>query len=341
MEGHKMTSQDCNTNGTPFAGHNRPADWRLTELNRRAGALVRETLANWSPQVKRAHWADMRQTAIVAFLEYGDRNTGYAYAAARTVLKNYVWVHIHGLNGGWKSLACIQNGYRVLDLTAGPDGEGEGAPQATLERLAARSWESVPRPVEWAVLRRLSPPGMTQAETLRQVLHILAGMSRHFYPEQLYRAALIITLLARDYTWQHVAERTGLSHEQVFDIYWGWRKRHLNPYLALTPLHQEIVKLCGRMRITFFEELDHAFLNTAVRKMVVFPHGVYTITYKRRGRNDGKRAGQVVASLQKGRRVNGRNRVRAVHLGKLGEVTKERLYEASFAVERKLAAMTA
>ncbi|MFZ0545695.1 MAG: hypothetical protein WAM60_09680, partial [Candidatus Promineifilaceae bacterium] len=141
--------------------------------------------------------------------------------------------------------------------------------------------------------------------------------------------------------WEHVEERTGLSNQEVFDIYWGWRRRHLNPFLKLTPMHQEIIKLRGRMRISYFEELDSQFLNTAVRKMVVFPHGVYTITYKRRSRNDGNRAGQLEGSLQKGRRINGRNFVRAVHLGMVGEITKKRLYEASFIVERKLAALGA
>jgi hypothetical protein len=75
--------------------------------------------------------------------------------------------------------------------------------------------------------------------------------------------------------------------------------------------------------------------------MVVFPHGIYTIIYKQRGKNAGKRAGQVEASLQKMRQVNGQKLLRAMHLGPVGELTKERLYEASFAVERKLAALSA
>jgi hypothetical protein len=278
----------------------------------------------------------MRQTAVMAFLEYADHPAGYAYGVARITLKNYVWVHIRGLNGGWKSLACIEHDYRVLDVG---DAQDEDGPNTLLDRLVVRECDNVPRPVEWAVQRKLAPPGMTQEETLREVLYILAGMCGNFYPEQLYRAALIITLLGRDYTWEHVEERTGLSNQEVFDIYWAWRKRHLNPYLTLTPMHQEIIKLRGQMRITYFEELDTHFLNTAVRKMVVFPHGVYTIIYKRRGRNAGKRASQLEGSLQKCRHINGRNCIRAVHLGKVGEITKERLYEASFTVERKLAAM--
>ncbi|MFQ5434704.1 MAG: hypothetical protein ACE5FD_07490 [Anaerolineae bacterium] len=333
-----MITQDCNTNLKPI--ENKPADWSLDELNGRAGALVREALAHYSVKERQAHWEDMRQTAVIAFLEQADKNTGYAYAAARNALKNYVWVHIRGLNGGWKSLACIEHGYTVIDLPGERNGDDD-LPHAVLDRMAAATWDTIPRPVEWEVIRRLSPPVATQEETMRQVLDILAGMSGHFYPEQMYRAALIMTLLARGYTWEHVEERTGLSHEMVFDIYWGWRKRHLRPFLALTSMHQEIIKIRGRLRVTYFEELDKRFLNTAVRKMVVFPHGIYTITYKRRGKNAGKRAGQMEASLQKGRRIDGRNWVRAVHLGKVGEITKERLYQASFAVERKLAALGA
>jgi hypothetical protein len=41
------------------------------------------------------------------------------------------------------------------------------------------------------------------------------------------------------------------------------------------------------------------------------------------------------ASLQKGRQINGRNYVRAIHLGNLGDITKEGLRAASFAIERK------
>jgi hypothetical protein len=176
---------------------------------------------------------------------------------------------------------------------------------------------------------------MSQAEMMRQVLYILAGMSGNFYPEQMYRAALIITLQARGYVWEHIAQCADTAYDQALEIYFGWRKRHVLPYLALTPLHQEVVKIRGRLRVAYFEELDTAFLNTAVRKMIIFPHGIYTITYKRRGRGDGQRAGQLQASLQKGRQINGRNYVRAIHLGNLGDITKEGLRAASFAIERK------
>ncbi len=332
-----MNTNNCNT-GLAAVTESRPVDWDVAELNSRAGALVREALASYSVSVRQTHWEDMRQTAVMTFLEHAQAPGGYAYAAVRTALKNYIWVHVRGLNGGWKSLACIENGYTVLDLPSELDEEPD-TPQLTLDGMVARSWDVAPRPVEWEVIRRLSPPHSTQEETMQTVLHILAGMCDNFYPEQMYRAALITTMLARSYTWEHIEERTGLAHDQVWDIYWSWRKRYLLPYLSLSPMHQEIIKIRGQLRVTFFEKLDREFLNTAVRKMIIFPHGIYTITYKRRSRNAGKRAGLMEASLQKGRRIEGRNLVRAVHLGSLGEITKERLYAASFEVERKLAVL--
>lgn len=334
-----MITNHCNMNTTTESVS--PAEWPLTELHSRAGALVREALAGQPKYLYRMHHEDMMQTAMIAFLEQAEKGVAYAYGAVRTALKNYNWVHIRGLNGGWKSLACIEHGYTVLDLDSELDEGGGDDKRVTLDLMLSKTWDAVPRPVEWTVMRRLSPPGMSQEETMRGVLHILAGMSGNFYPEQMYRASLIITLLARRYTWEDVLDRTGLDYTTAWEIYWGWRKRHLNPYLSLLPMHQEMIKLRGQMRITYFEELDTTFLNTAVRKMVVFPHGIYTITYKRRGRNAGKRACQMEASLQKGRQVNGRNCMRAVHLGPVGQISKERLYEASFVVERKLAALGA
>ena len=62
-----MTDKDCNTNMEP--AENKPADWGLDELNGRAGALLRESLANYSVNVRQVHWEDMRQTAVIAFLE--------------------------------------------------------------------------------------------------------------------------------------------------------------------------------------------------------------------------------------------------------------------------------
>lgn len=332
-----MITHNCNTELTAVA-ETRPMEWDVDELHSRAGALVREALATWPAKVRQSHWEDMKQTAMMTFLEFAQEPGGYAYAAVRIALKNYVWVHIRGLNGGWKSMACIEHGYTVLDLASELDEDTE-TPQITLDGIIARSWDVAPRPVEWEVLRRLSLPQATQEETMQTVLHILAGMCDNFYPEQMYRAALIMTMLARGYTWEHIEERTALAYDQVWDIYWSWRKRYLLPYLALSPLHQEIIKIRGQMRITHFEQVDQAFLNTAVRKMIIFPHGIYTITYKRRSQNGGKRAGLMEASLQKGRRIEGRNMVRAVHLGSLGEITKERLYTASFEVERKLAVL--
>ena len=85
-----MITQDCNTKNT--LAENKPADWSMDEMTRRAGALVREALSYYSAKERRMHWEDMRQTAVRTFLEYADKNTGYAYVAARTALKNYCLV---------------------------------------------------------------------------------------------------------------------------------------------------------------------------------------------------------------------------------------------------------
>jgi len=83
-------------------------DIPLPELQARAGALAREagrrqhfTQSQWQ-----THRDDMHQTALLSFLTHSDRSLAYAYTCARNDLRSYVWVHVHGLNGGWKSLAA-------------------------------------------------------------------------------------------------------------------------------------------------------------------------------------------------------------------------------------------
>lgn len=320
-----------------------PRDWNLNSLEARAGALVNETLVNQPISIKRAHWEDMKQTAIVAFLEHQDKAASYAYAAARSALKNYYWIHIRGLNGGWKSLAA--RNYTVSDAPLKVDGDGFDAPRDNLHwRLPQeRCWEPVPRPVEWLALARLSGTGTVVTESLfREILTILAGMSKtNWYPEQIYRAALIIAMLLNGYTWEDVEGRVALDYSEVWDIWWHYRRSRLSPFIEMTPLHREIVKLRGRMRLGYFEELSAQWLNQAVRKMIVFPHGIYTITYKRRGRRKNQAVGQMEASLQKSRFVNGRSVMRAVSLGRVGGITKERLWAASRRLDKKLAALCA
>ena len=79
-----MITNNCNTKNTPV--ENKPADWSLNELTRRAGALVREALSHYSVKERGMHWEDMEQTAVTTFLEHADKNAGYAYTAARTAL---------------------------------------------------------------------------------------------------------------------------------------------------------------------------------------------------------------------------------------------------------------
>jgi len=75
--------------------------------------------------------------------------------------------------------------------------------------------------------------------------------------------------------------------------------------------------------------------------MVVLPNGIYTITYKRRGRKPGEAVGRLEASLQRGFSLNGQSVVRAVRLGPVGSITKERLLESAQRLEYKLKGLQA
>ena len=116
-----------------------------------------------------------------------------------------------------------------------------------------------------------------------------------------------------------------LEWVEVVGIFQEYRREHLRPFAALAPLGQEVVLLRGQLRVQWFETVSEGWLRQAQRKIVVLPHGIYTITYKRRGRRPGQAVGQMEASLQKGRSVNDRSIVRAVSLGRVGEITKEKL----------------
>ena len=276
----------------------------------------------------------MRQTAMLAFLEHPDMPIAYGYKVARNALKNYKWIHIRGLNGGWKSLKA--KNYICLDMPLKSDDE---KPRDNIHwlLLKSRPWEP-PRPVEHVVEMHLDPaPNVTEI-IFRDVLHILAGMSpKNWFPEQMYRAALILTLAGNGHTWEEIEDRTGLEYSDVYDIYWVYRKSRLNPYLKLSPMHQEIIRIRGQLRVAYFEEMSEKLLNNGIRKMVVFPHGIYTIMYQQR---TGPRSGTVEGWLQNGRKINGRSTHRKVYLGHVGQMTKERLLAATHQLERKLAALT-
>ncbi|MCP4994318.1 MAG: hypothetical protein GY934_11120, partial [Gammaproteobacteria bacterium] len=76
-----MITNNCNTKATPDIVS--PADWSLTELHSRAGALVRDALAGQSKHVYQMHREDMMQTAVMSFLEQADKGVAYAYSVAR------------------------------------------------------------------------------------------------------------------------------------------------------------------------------------------------------------------------------------------------------------------
>jgi len=318
----------------------RVRDMELTELQRRAGALARELGQQYGFNGRewRTHWSDMSQTALLAFLENNDQPLAYAYACARTALKNYGWVHVRGLNGGWKSL--VARDYTLVDTADSIDADDETGDDNLAWRLRqARPWDMVPRPVEWAVVNREDGPPPEVADLFRDLLITLVGMSSdRWYPEQMFRGALILALRLTGHLWEEVSTAVGdLEWDSLVSIYQEYRHDYLLPFAELSPLGREVIRLRGEMRVQWFETLSEGWLKLAQRKIVVFPHGIYTITY----RQDRRKPGKMVAALQKGRRVNGRICSRQVHLGPAGQLTKEKLWDRSLELERKLAGFLA
>ncbi|MBK8989796.1 MAG: hypothetical protein IPM39_27670 [Chloroflexi bacterium] len=307
----------------------------LAELRQRAGGLARELGQQYGfngPEW-RTHWSDMTQTALLAFLENSDQPLSYAYVCARTALKNYGWVHVRGLNGGWKSL--VARDYTLVDTITSIDADDETGDDNLSWRLRqAHDWDMVPRPVEWAVLNREEGPPPEVADLFRDLLITLVGMSsERWYPEQMYRGALILALRLTGHLWEEVSAAVGdLEWDSLVKIYQEYRHDFLLPFAEMSLMGREVIRLRGEMRVQWFETLSEGWLKLAQRKIVVFPHGIYTITY----RQDRRKPGKMVAALQKGRRVNGRICSRQVHLGPAGQLTKEKLWERSLELERKL-----
>ena len=171
------------------------------------------------------------------------------------------------------------------------------------------------------------------ADLFRHLLTLLVGMSRErWYPEQMYRAALILALRLTQHPWEEIMAAVGdLAWNEVVAVYLEYRQDYLRPFLELSPLGQETVLLRGQLRVQWFETVSEGWLRQVQRKIVVLPHGIYTITYRR------NRHGSMDAAIQKGRRVEGKVVTRAVHLGRAAALTKEKLWERSLALERKLA----
>lgn len=324
---------DSNPETTTMANAPLVRDLPLSELRGRAVGLARRLgqQFHFNAAAWQTHWDDLVQTALLAFLGCHDRPLSHAYTCAHTDLKNYAWVHIRGLNGGWKSLAARE--YRLLDGLDEMDETLLAVSQSDHER------EHAPRPVEWAVEMREAGGPPQAAALFRHILIILVGLnSANWYPERMYRAALILSLRATGHTWDDVLTAVGdLPWEQVRRVYDGYREEYLAAYTALHPLAQEVIKLRGEMRVRWFEEATADWLNRPMRKIVVFPHGICTLTY----REDGRRPGQVRATMQKGRQVDGRQVMRSVNVGVVGALDREVLWQKSLELERKLAALTA
>ncbi|MBK8129178.1 MAG: hypothetical protein IPK53_09755 [bacterium] len=224
------------------------SDLPLAELQRRAGGLARELghQYGFNGREWRTHWQDMTQTALLAFLENSDQSLAYAYICARTALKNYAWVHIRGLNGGWKS------SLPAITASSTPP----TAWMATM-KLATTTWpggcakcasRTYPAPGGMGGAAPRSTPPPEVADLFRDLLVILVGMSsERWYPEQMYRGALILAMKLTGHLWEEVSTAVG-------DLGMGLANQHLP---GIPP----------RLPVTFCRDvLDGAGVHPAARR---------------------------------------------------------------------------
>ena len=82
--------------------------------------------------------------------------------------------------------------------------------------------------------------------------------------------------------------------------------------------------------------MTEAALNSGQRFIVILPHGAFTVSYYYH-----KGKGKEIGRIQMGRRVNGKVQNRTVELGKVGHITRQRLWQQSLLLQEKLAVLEA
>jgi len=68
--------------------------------------------------------------------------------------------------------------------------------------------------------------------------------------------------------------------DSLVSMYQEYRHDYLLPFAELSASGREFTRLRGEMRMQWFEALSEGWLKLAQRKIVVFHHGIYTITYR-------------------------------------------------------------
>jgi hypothetical protein len=283
------------------------------------------------------HWADMVQTALTTLYQHQERPMPYACAAARNELINYVLITIRQLQGGWRLYDGDIQGWTVTNFEGWTEkgNNPAGDKDDIFGRFLPPQYRNcLYRPVEEkAIVHEEAQETECYWQTAeRRILYILAGMRRQqFHPDALVFAARALALSARGMSINAIALELDADADHVSDSLMHYRGV-IEQFLALSPAEQALVQAEGRLSIYHHEEPDERVLNHGRRFVAILPNGNYSVTIHKR--SDGRKD---YASIQAGRRVDGRSKVIKKVIGNVGQITPEKLCAGAQAMQLKMA----
>jgi hypothetical protein len=311
------------------------------EVMRYAIKMVRSVFKRCkvSRQEQFNHWADMVQTALLTLYKHQERPMPYACAAARNELINYVLVTIRQLQGGWRLYDGDIKGWQVTNF----EGWEEKGSQVTNHKddifgrfLPPQYRKCLYRPVEERVVANEEEEGTEHfwQAVERRFLYVLAGMRwQQFHPDALVFAARVMALSARGKSINAIALEMGEDPGHVSDSLMHYRTV-VEQFLALSPLEQGMIEARGQLSIYHHQEPDERVLNGGKRFVAILPNGNYSVSIHKR--SDGSKR---YASIQAGKRVNGRTKVTKKVIGYVGQITHDKLCAGAMAMQMKTASV--
>ena len=308
----------------------------MVELERTAYGLVREIirrtrLTNVDCQIFRADMVQESLAAMYEFVAIEGYSWPYAYGAARHRLLKFVIEQIEWRQAGFAHAASRK--YRVQDNFV----ESDGAEDEQEFRQGTRipMWFYKWRPTEEAVIIR--EKGEEQAESWvmfeREIARILAGLCETRYPSSLQRAAAILCESAKGVSRAGIALKLKMDKEMVDAVLKHYRVQ-LYAFLAQSPVMQGLIRAKGQLCLLWWDEVTEEALNSGQKFIVIYPHGAFAVRFKKVGN---QRYGKLMAT----KCLDGTLNRREVSLGRVGNITSDRLYDGTRRLQSKMSTLSA